>query len=187
MISSVLERRSATPHFGSKPSKRYPTSSKKRRLSPLFRSSDILLRGFIIPFGTWAVRTNAFPFLLPVREGEPSEVVVVELVGEAILKKGRGSSSELSTPQRERSELYDSRDSKSSFVVRPSAGPDDDSGRVMRKERYFPAYVRVVEVFEGELGENETKVDEAGDEERSGIFGKEEVRSMPESLRAEGE
>lgn len=73
------------------------------------------------------------------------------------------------------------------------AGRDDDAGRVIRKERYFPAYVRVVDdVTVGKIVGLDKDKDELStplDDNRSGVredegdeddrFGRDEVRSMP--------
>jgi hypothetical protein len=65
----------------------------------------MLLRGFIIPVGIEGSRlARALPFPFPPREGEASEIVDVDFVGDDH-SCGRGSSSELSTPQRVRREL----------------------------------------------------------------------------------
>lgn len=72
--------------------------------------------------------------------------------------------------------------------------PDNDAGRAMRNERYFPAYVRVVELFEddvtvGKIGNDSGALSLSLDESRSGViraddedkgrFGRDEVRSKP--------
>lgn len=83
------------------PSNKYPTSSKNRLLSPLFLSSEILFKGFIIPAEEDVRASEAFPF--DRFDGEPSGVADCDLVGVGGARYG--SSSELSTPQRVRREL----------------------------------------------------------------------------------
>jgi len=71
---------------------------------------------------------------------------------------------------------------------------DDDAGRAMRNERYFPAYVLVVEPFGAEgkivgLDKDRVELLLSLDDSRSGVarvddeddgrFGRDEVRSMP--------
>ena len=92
----------------------------------------------------------AFPF--PLRDGDTSGVVALDLFdldgdGE---NSGYGSSSELSTPQRLRSELYDSRvsSSSSSSVVGIEPFGTEDFGNETRKDRNPPAYVLVTDLLE---------------------------------------
>lgn len=81
-----LALRNSIPPLGSIPSKRYPTSSKKRRLSPLFLNSVILFKGFINPLGNGGMgradagRTLDFPLLLLL--GDPSGVAEFDFLGE---------------------------------------------------------------------------------------------------------
>ena len=129
-----LARRRPIPPLLSIPSNKYPISSRNLRVSPLLRSSEILFSGFIVPIGA---SREAFRRLF---DGEA--LGDAELDGDARETFGYGSSSELSTPQRERSELYDSRESNSSSRLSiPCETRFDEfaTGKGTRNERKLPA------------------------------------------------
>ena len=129
-----LARRRPIPPFLSIPSNKYPISSRNLRVSPLLRSSEILLSGFIVPIGA---SKEVFRRLF---DGET--LGDAELNVDSRETFGYGSSSELSTPQRERSELYDSRESNSSSRLPIPCDTRFDvfaTGKGTRNERKLPA------------------------------------------------
>jgi hypothetical protein len=131
---AYLARRRPIPPLLSIPSNKYPISSRNLRVSPLLRSSEILLSGFIVPIGA-SKEVFKRPF-----DGET--LGDAELGVDARETFGYGSSSELSTPQRERSELYDSRESNSSSRLSIPCETRFDvfaTGKGTRNERKLPA------------------------------------------------
>ena len=125
----------------------------------------MLLRSFIIPFGSSLIGSTCFgsPFDLPFRLGD----------GESCGDGGRGSSSDASTPHRCRSSVYDSRISKSSswfsttmalaLAIKLASIPIDaacEGGKATRKDRDFPAYVLTLELTSvGRTGGEDTSSD----------------------------